>query len=540
MPALAASCALTNSASDYASNILSARRLWGGFFMSERFPMKFIKWLLAACLVFIAPVAHAADKQYYQYNAAINLCDISNNAGTLYAGCYVPVDKSGNVITGSGGVAQGSTTSGQSGQLDMCATVTGDQTYTASTTNPLNCTASGRLKVGLSSASNIQPGALATGTTSGDLIDCQYNSGGITLSTTQTASCQFDGTGDIRTASANTSGALINPATSDNQATANTSLSSIATNTSSGAQRNVQGLTADGVSNTANPVMMGGTSDGTASGLSNIIKVDASGNQFSSVQGPDAVGASVTAKPITTGCLFNTTPATITNGQVGALQCTATQQLGTALMRSDGVVAGINNSGAVLSVGTFGLDTNSAGFIYNGSTNDPIVSSVRAASLGTGVGTVATGQFCKYNATSTSWTDGQYAPCQSGTNGALITRPFATASNEWSYAAASGGISNTTTAVTIKAANASFKNCITSIQLSAGALGAATEIAIRDGAGGTVVWRGYLSTAGLAGQNTQFDVPICNASTNTLLEVVTLTATITGAVYVNAQGFVTP
>lgn len=107
---------------------------------------------------------------------------------------------------------------------------------------------------------------------------------------------------------------------------------------------------------------------------------------------------------------------------------------------------------------------------------------------------------------------------------------------QWGYAAASGGIVNTTTAVTIKAAaGAGVRNVITSLQLAAGALGAATEVAIRDGAGGAVLWRTFITSGGVDTE-VVFPVPIIG-SLNTLLEVVTLTATITGGVYVNAQGF---
>lgn len=110
----------------------------------------------------------------------------------------------------------------------------------------------------------------------------------------------------------------------------------------------------------------------------------------------------------------------------------------------------------------------------------------------------------------------------------------------WSYAAATGGISNTTTAVTIKGAVASNRNCVTGIQLSSDALGAATEFAIRDGAGGTVLWRDKISTAGIvAGYSAVLPSPICGTA-NTLLEIVTLTASITGAVFFNGQGFVQP
>lgn len=44
------------------------------------------------------------------------------------------------------------------------------------------------------------------------------------------------------------------------------------------------------------------------------------------VSGPDAVGAAPTKNPVQTGCLFLTTPATLTNNQVGAFQCDSGQR----------------------------------------------------------------------------------------------------------------------------------------------------------------------------------------------------------------------
>ena len=136
---------------------------------------------------------------------------------------------------------------------------------------------------------------------------------------------------------------------------------------------------------------------------------------------------------------------------------------------------------------------------------------------------------------------------------AAIVRPIATVDGrqvirlnsipetEWVYAAASGGIANTTTAVTLVAAQAAgIRNYLTSLQLSSDALGAATEIAIRDGAGGTVLWRGKIGTAGITGVSTiQFSDPL-KSTAATLLEVVTLSASVTGGVYVNAQGYKAP
>lgn len=106
----------------------------------------------------------------------------------------------------------------------------------------------------------------------------------------------------------------------------------------------------------------------------------------------------------------------------------------------------------------------------------------------------------------------------------------------WSYAAAASGIVNTTAAVTIKAAVVGLRNYISALQISHATLGAATELAIRDGAGGAVLWRMTLGTVAVEALVVPLPVPLFS-SVNTLLEVVTLTG-VTGGVYVNAQGFV--
>lgn len=119
----------------------------------------------------------------------------------------------------------------------------------------------------------------------------------------------------------------------------------------------------------------------------------------------------------------------------------------------------------------------------------------------------------------------------------LMTKDFATSENDWTYAAASGGISNTTTAVTVKTAGgASIRNYVTGIDVMADALGAATEIAIRDGAAGTVLWRSKIGTSGLGLTSIIFPNPL-RGTAATLCEIVTLTASITGAVYINVRGY---
>jgi len=104
----------------------------------------------------------------------------------------------------------------------------------------------------------------------------------------------------------------------------------------------------------------------------------------------------------------------------------------------------------------------------------------------------------------------------------------------WSYAAASGGLVNTT-AVTVKAsAGAGVRNYLKSVQVVNGHATVSTEVLIRDGAAGTVLHRGWAQAAG-GGFACTFDPPL-RGTAATLLEVVNVT---TGsAVYVNASGYV--
>ena len=121
----------------------------------------------------------------------------------------------------------------------------------------------------------------------------------------------------------------------------------------------------------------------------------------------------------------------------------------------------------------------------------------------------------------------------------ITTKPFKTDGRDLSYVPAEAGITNTTTAVTIKAAaGEGLKNYITAIQIAtSAALQTATVLAIRDGAAGTVLWRLPLTTTvNPAGFSFTFPTPL-RGSANTLLEVVTLTANGTGAIYFNAQGY---
>lgn len=117
--------------------------------------------------------------------------------------------------------------------------------------------------------------------------------------------------------------------------------------------------------------------------------------------------------------------------------------------------------------------------------------------------------------------------------GKLVTIPYANPANTWSYAAASGGIVNTT-GVTAKAAGAAgVRNYVTHVDVVNGHATIDTDVQIRDGAAGTVLWRGFAKAAG-GGVSASFDPPL-RGTAATLVEVACGT---TGtATYFNLQGF---
>jgi len=121
--------------------------------------------------------------------------------------------------------------------------------------------------------------------------------------------------------------------------------------------------------------------------------------------------------------------------------------------------------------------------------------------------------------------------------GALITKPYAIPEQDWYYAAASGGITNTTDVVLSAAAGAGLRRYLTSISIQNASATVATEVVIKDGA--TVIYRGYVGTQALLNSvvNVTFPSPL-KTTANTALNVACIT---TGAqVYVNAQGYTAP
>lgn len=220
------------------------------------------------------------------------------------------------------------------------------------------------------------------------------------------------------------------------------------------------------------------------------------------VQGNIGAASTDSGNPVKVGGIYNTTLPTLTDGQRGNLQLSP-------------------NGAATVAVGT---RATSADAVSNTTT---LIRAADGANAG-GLGYLGIFPFAFNTST--------WDRMRGDTNG-LAVQP-ALSSTFWNYAAAASGIVNTTTAVTVKAAaGASVRNYVMAMQCSHDALGAATEFAIRDGAAGTVMWRGKMQTAAtdMTGNTINFEPPL-KGTANTLVEIVTLTA-VTGGVYCNLQGY---
>lgn len=232
------------------------------------------------------------------------------------------------------------------------------------------------------------------------------------------------------------------------------------------------------------------------SGVTSSITVDnaTAANFNAQVVGPGASGATRVGNPVVVACTFTSAQPTLTTGQAGDAQCNNRGAF-QVVLTSAGVLLSYTGS-ADGTAGVNGLDTTAYIKLWNGTGND------RAK----------------------------------GDTNAMNTQ-LAITNSRWQYAAAAGGLSNTTTAVTVCPAQGAGLRCyMTNLQLDTSALGVATEVVVRDGAAGTVIWRGLVGTAGVPAENIVFSTPL-KGTANTLMEVATLTASVTGSVYVNTQGF---
>lgn len=149
---------------------------------------------------------------------------------------------------------------------------------------------------------------------------------------------------------------------------------------------------------------------------------------------------------------------------------------------------------------------------------------------------VLVGGYLADDASTDSVDEGDAGAARMTLNRKQISQPYESEANSWNYAAAAGGLVNTTGVTAKAAAGAGLRNYITGIQVINSHATISTEIVVRDGAAGTVLHRGWAQAAG-GGYAAEFPVPL-RGTANTLVEIAEVTATATTGVLVNLQGYV--
>jgi hypothetical protein len=119
--------------------------------------------------------------------------------------------------------------------------------------------------------------------------------------------------------------------------------------------------------------------------------------------------------------------------------------------------------------------------------------------------------------------------------GALIQKPYAIPEQEWSYAAASGGITGTSDVEIKAAAAAGIRNYLTDIDITNAHASVATEVVVKDGS--TVIWRSYFPALSVGARHIHFANPLRSTAATALNVACITTGT---ATYVNAQGYTAP
>lgn len=135
--------------------------------------------------------------------------------------------------------------------------------------------------------------------------------------------------------------------------------------------------------------------------------------------------------------------------------------------------------------------------------------------------------------------DGNWVPMRVSATGSLLGggngggipsgQPLVLA--PWSYAAASGGITNTSDVTLVAAAGAGKSNYLTSMQV-ASTNATATEVVVKDGS--TVIWRAKFGASMTAPVNIVFERPLISSNNAALNAACITTGTVT---YINAQGY---
>lgn len=394
-------------------------------------------------------------------------------------------------------VAQASTTSGQPGLLIQCATTTSAPTYTTGQTNPCSTDTTGAIRVtgGGGGTQYTEDAAAAADPVGGVIIGIRRD----TLSVTEVSA-----DGDNVAIKATSKGQL-HVAQEDGTAIASASCSAScnATTLLSADMTGFESITYQMVAAGTGTVTFQTSED-------NATWVSAMCHNVSLTGGSTTIAATLAS---TTGLV-----KCPKYGRYARLQFTAYTS-GTFTAQG-----GLHKSPYLVTGSAYVPTSVTVTGSLNGAATIPTVNLLAPGTLGA------------RTATPTAVATGQIIVQQGTTDGKTIVLQDSIPEITWSYPAATSGIVNTTTAVTIKAAGTD-RLYLRTLDLMCEALGTATEVAIRDGAGGTVLYKTKVGTGGLTNGRTINFLPPLRGTSATLMEVVTLTASGTGACYVNASGY---
>lgn len=201
---------------------------------------------------------------------------------------------------------------------------------------------------------------------------------------------------------------------------------------------------------------------------------------------------------------YNATPPTLTDGQKTDLQVDSAGSLKVA-----GAMTGSGNFSVVSTISEDGT--------------------IAASST---AGLIGAAQALNAQKTAMS-TNGDKVNNIATMDGKQVIMPYSIGDLTWQYAGIASGIVSSTADTEIKAALATYRNYLTSISISHDTLSAVTEYVIKDGA--TVIYRGKLQVTATEGLVITFPNPL-RGTANTALNFALLTS-VTGGVYINAQGY---
>jgi len=205
------------------------------------------------------------------------------------------------------------------------------------------------------------------------------------------------------------------------------------------------------------------------------------------------------------GAVYNSSPDTLTTGKAGALQMTAARGLHAHIVDAAGATITPSSDYTHDAPLTVGTTAGPAAMFRASSAADAAVADQDAV---LGVATLT---------------------------GKQVVIPYATPAQTWKYAAAAGGLVNTTGVTAAAAGGAGVRHYVTSAQIVNSHQTIGTEVLIRDGASGTVMHRSWAQFTG-GGGTYKFDPPL-RGTANTLVEIAEVTATGAAGVLVNLQGY---